>query len=84
MNCGNFVFDDKFVKVEVVDDIMVKFILLIVVLVFENIIKIFFLILKYIFEGVENIEKSDKNKNLIGLGLYKFVEYKIGEYVFLE
>ncbi|MCY0650517.1 ABC transporter substrate-binding protein, partial [Klebsiella pneumoniae] len=35
-------------------------------------------------EGVENIEKSDKNKNPIGSGPYKFVEYKTGEYVSLE
>ncbi|KHF17569.1 peptide ABC transporter substrate-binding protein, partial [Vibrio parahaemolyticus] len=49
-----------------------------------NTIKTFFPIPKHIFEGVENIEKSDKNKNPIGSGPYKFVEYKTGEYVSLE
>ncbi|MDT0017400.1 ABC transporter substrate-binding protein [Listeria swaminathanii] len=83
-NRGNFVFDNKPVKVEAVDDTTVKFTLPTVAPAFENTIKTFFPIPKHIFEGVENIEKSDKNKNPIGSGPYKFVEYKTGEYVSLE
>lgn len=83
-NRGNFVFDGKPVKVKAVDKTTVQFKLPTVAPAFENTIKTFYPIPKHVFEGVKDIEKSDKNKKPIGSGPYQFVDYKSGEYVSLK
>lgn len=75
---------EKLVKVEKIDDLIVKIILLIVSEFFLYGIFKIFLILKYVFEGELNIVKLEKNNNLVGFGVFKFKEWKKGESIVFE
>lgn len=83
-NRGKFVFDGKPLKVEAVDKTTVKFTLPTASPAFEETLNTFYPIPEHIFAGVDNIEKSDKNKKPVGSGPFQFVEYKSGEYVALK
>ncbi|MDO7907750.1 ABC transporter substrate-binding protein [Paenibacillus sp. JX-17] len=81
---SQFVFNGKPVKVTKVDDLTVKFQLPEVSAAFEGGMVAFYPIPKHIFDGVADIEKSDKNNAPVGSGPFKFKEYRPGEYVTLE
>jgi len=79
-----FVFDNKPMKVNKVDDLTVEFILPEVTAAFEGALVQLSPIPKHIFEGEADIEKSSKNAAPVGSGSFKFKEYRPGEYVTLE
>lgn len=83
-NRSKFVFDGKPLTVEALNQTTVKFTLPTVAPAFTETLNTFYPIPEHIFAGVDNIEKSDKNKKPVGSGAFAFVEYKTGEYVSLK
>ncbi|MDG0791034.1 ABC transporter substrate-binding protein [Cohnella ginsengisoli] len=81
---GNFIIGGKPVQATKVDDTTVQLKLPQVAPGFEATLVQVFPIPKHVFENEANIEKSDKNKNPVGSGAFKFKEYKTGEYLTLE
>lgn len=68
------------VKTEKVDDMTVKMTLAAPSAGFLGGLSQVYCIPKHIYEGVENIGKSDLNNTPVGSGPFKFAEYKSGEY----
>ncbi|RGZ01822.1 ABC transporter substrate-binding protein [Clostridium sp. AM58-1XD] len=68
------------VKAEKVDDLTVKLTLASPSAGFLGGLSQVYCIPKHIYEGVENIGKSELNNNPVGSGPFKFAEYKSGEY----
>ncbi|WP_217597612.1 ABC transporter substrate-binding protein [Cohnella sp. GbtcB17] len=81
---GNFIIGGKPVQAVKVDDTTVQLKLPQVAPGFEATLVQVFPIPKHIYENEANIEKSEKNKQPVGSGAFKFKEYKTGEYLTLE
>lgn len=84
MSRPDYFIDDKKVEYKKVDDQTVEFKLPKVSMAFEGVLEGIRPIPKHVFEGEEDIAKSNKNENPIGSGPYKFKEAKKGESVTLE
>lgn len=80
----NFIVGGKPVQVAKVDETTVEFKLQQVNPAFEATLVQVYPIPKHIFENETSIEKSEKNRNPIGSGPFKFKEYKNGEYLTVE
>lgn len=81
---SSFLVDGKPVEVEKIDDLTVEFTLPQISVPFMNKLGGIRPIPKHIFEGEEDLAKSDKNLEPIGSGPFKFKEIKSGEKVELE
>nr|WP_274363086.1 MULTISPECIES: ABC transporter substrate-binding protein [unclassified Paenibacillus] len=79
-----FVYNGKPLEVKKIDETTVEFKLPEVTAAFEGALVQITPIPKHIFEGVADIEKSEKNNEPVGSGPFKFKEYKPGEYLTLE
>lgn len=75
----SYVIDGKPIEVKKIDDLTVEFKLPQPYGPFDSNIGSMKPIPKHIFEGVENIAKSEKNNNPVGSGPFKFKEWKKGE-----
>lgn len=81
---GNFLVDGKPVEVNKIDDLTVEFKLPQISVPFMSKLGAIRPIPKHIFEGEEDLAKSDKNLEPIGSGPFKFKEFKSGEKLELE
>jgi len=80
----NFIVGGKPVEAVKVDETTVEFKLPVVSPAFEATLVQVYPIPKHIFENEASIEKSEKNREPIGSGPFKFKEYKTGEYLTVE
>ncbi|KYH34219.1 oligopeptide-binding protein AppA precursor [Clostridium tepidiprofundi DSM 19306] len=80
----SFIIDGKPIELKKIDDLTLEIKLPKIYVPFMETLGSIRPIPKHIFEGVNDIEKSDKNNNPIGSGPYKLKEWKKGEYIALE